>query len=97
MDDQKFYVGDRVVCIADAPDHNADVSGLTGTVMYIDHDFDPPRVYVFWDRKIRKGHDLGGRCENGYGWKVWANEIQLIDNGDFNPSSEEDFAALLFG
>ncbi len=71
-----FKPGDRVVCISDCASKNRFLTaGCTGTVIDV-ADIEPP-ISVVWDEDI-DGHTLGNRCKNGYGWRVYENEIALL-------------------
>lgn len=72
----KFSVGDRVVCTVNHPDgHKAIVIGTTGTVVGLE----TCRAKVRWDFSVPQGqsHSCGGRCENGYGWNVFFDDIEF--------------------
>lgn len=91
----KFQPGDRVICNAVVIDSKR-VLGKTGTIL--DTSSKPGTSYaVRWDEKLRAGHDCGGRCEDGYGWYVNENAIELLCTEDMPVSSEAAFNAILFG
>lgn len=86
-----FEIGDRVVAICDHPDHNEDVvHGCTGVVcdLYTDWD-DNLRVGVRWDHEIEDGHRCNGKCEDGYGWYVNPDQIELEGVSDIGCDETE--------
>lgn len=99
MEDQKFYIGDRVICIAEAPDGNARVHGAVGTIVDLYDRAGYGRYCVVWDT-IVGGHSHNGKCKWGYGWRVESDDIELyVDTPEepLTPASDESFASLIFG
>lgn len=71
----KFMIGDRVAAARHAPSGKTAIrENDCGTVCYFDGD---GMVSVWWDKDIH-GHDCGGRCEVGHGWKVWPKDLILL-------------------
>ena len=85
-----FHVGDRVLCVANAPDGNTSVYDLTGTVV----DVDGLDIGVCWDGPVG-GHDCGGRCKEGYGWYVRGADIEKLTDAVFDICPEENLTSLL--
>ena len=71
----KFSVGDRVICTEvieyDPLGYEFDTLYKTGTIVTIDKS----QYGVQFDDYI-EGHDLKGKCKNGYG--LWCFESQLL-------------------
>lgn len=76
-----FEIGDRVRSIVDKPSGNecleVDSTGtivyiLGGNILHVRWDLDEPNPSYF--------HTCDGKCERGYGWNVWVDEVQLIDD-----------------
>lgn len=61
VEPDEFKIGDRVVC-TDSVGFNARVKGSHGTVRMIEDGW----CHVEFDKNVG-GHDLGGRCKDGYG------------------------------
>lgn len=75
MPNRKFAVGDRVVAIAEHDD-NTSIIGVAGTILAIEG----YRTYaVEYDELISKGHDLRGKCKNGYGWFTDGECLELLN------------------
>lgn len=77
---EKFYVGGRVVLLADGNGYDGNpamVEGITGTVCSTGS-----RCGVRWDLEFQKGHTCNGKCENGFGWYVPYEylELETVDN-----------------
>lgn len=93
-----FNIGDCVVCIVDNPDDNSSITiGSTGVVLHCD----PPRdghesylVDVRWDYDVG-GHTCGGRCQQGFGWTVFATDIE--PEKEYTLPDMEDVDSLLNG
>ena len=86
----ELNIGDRVVSTVNHPDGNPDIIvGSTGTVCAIDD-----RVGVCWDEPIESGHncrcDGEGRCEHGYGWWVYEDQIEPEPDDDTTFEFDED-------
>lgn len=60
-----FATGDRVIGVREYDD-NRKIIGVAGTIIGIDID---GRYSVVFDEDIR-GHQLEGRCDEGFGWHV---------------------------
>ena len=69
-----FKIGDRVVAIQ-ASDGNEDVYGVSGTVACYSRD---GMIGVIFDDNVN-GHSLCGEAEYGYGWYVYAKDIELAE------------------
>ena len=102
--EHKFNIGDRVHARCDNPSNNKSIrTGDTGTVIVVypfrlDHDKD--EIGVRWDSEIIDGHSLGGRCDNGHGWYVFARSLELIpepEYEDFEPATDEELMRFLYG
>ena len=94
-----FEVGDRVECLVDHPDNNIDiVVGSLGTVCETREEMELS-IGVCWDNKIEDGHDCGGNCATGYGWRVHPSQIGLYQESNDDPFEfdEHSLQNLLFG
>lgn len=97
--DAVFEVCDRVECLVDHPDNNVDiVIGSLGTVCEIREGMDMS-IGVCWDTEIEGGHDCGGNCDMGYGWRVYPDQIGLYQDPNDDPFEfdEQSLQNLLFG
>lgn len=86
-----FNVGDRVMCVVDHPENNTHIyAGCTGTIVT-----EPRgnRCGVRWDKYIH-GHELDGRCENGYGWYI--DFCDIAPEADFEAATEDELKYFLF-
>lgn len=72
--DRKFKVGDRVRLVKDYVDAKA---GMVGTLAVIEEDC---LHGVRFDRPFKYGHTLWGKCEDGYGYWVFQDCLELISN-----------------
>lgn len=72
MLEPKFEVGSRVIA-TEEDDGNALIVGVVGTILACDDD---GRYSVEYDNAI-EGHDLGGKCEYGYGWHTESAHLEL--------------------
>lgn len=73
-----FNIGDRVESIRDL---NQNITrGMTGTVCRAGRRYS---VGVCWDEYV-VGHDCDGCCEMGHGWYVKCEDIELIQENDFD-------------
>lgn len=94
-----FAIGDRVECIVNHPDNNDYiVVGSIGTVCEICDD-DDDAIGVCWDDMGDSGHDCGGNCKSGHGWRVYPNQIILYQECDDTPYEfdEQLFNNLIYG
>lgn len=90
---EEFNIGDRVVSIVDHPDNNKTiVVGSIGTVCAIGSS-----LGVRWDEPVENGHELGGECEYGYGWWVYADQVEIEPDDEPFEFDEEEFNKFLFG
>ena len=91
-----FRQGDRVTAVMDIDDRI--YCGMTGTVC--SNIMDGPLIRIEWDT-LTCGHSCGGRCENGHGWNVRPNLIELYcpnsDEEEISGFSALDFESFLFG
>lgn len=66
----KFDIGDKVVIINDHPDGNPDlVCGVIGTITEVP-DMEGDWYSVDYDIEFEGGHDCGGVCRDGHGWRT---------------------------
>ena len=87
-----FSVGDRVLCVAEAPDGNESVHGLTGTVLATNG----LRLSVCWDAPVDHGHNCNrDECEWGHGWNVWSKEVAEYTEAVFELCPEEALVSIL--
>lgn len=91
----KFNVGDRVESIVDTPSGNPSLHiGSTGTVVKAIEQI----VCVRWDMQKPNNthfHSCFGACEDGYGWNVFANQIQLSGKSPDLDVSVDDLCDFL--
>lgn len=74
-----FGIGDRVRSIGDHPCDNSSITaGDTGIIVKICSS--APRCGVRWDAVVDSGHRCNGTCDDGHGWFVHEDEIELIDD-----------------
>ena len=92
-----YQIGDRVRYVGNSEEvlHCGD----EGTVVYVVKDSNPGffLLSVQWDRYIN-GHSCGGAAFKGYGWNVFAGDVELIcETPSDEPFefSESAFAELL--
>lgn len=76
-----FQIGDRVESIVDHPALNADI--VIGTQGVVCETSGSTVVGVRWDIMLRRGHSCDGRCDKGYGWRVFMNNIRLVPEQPF--------------
>lgn len=84
---RNFNIGDRVAAVYDAPQGRAEIfSGDCGTVCLLS---EGRMIGVRWDKNVG-GHNCSGNCERGHGWKVYPEEIVLIEEeeADFDIGDE---------
>lgn len=86
MNNDKFTIGDRVVCTYDHPDGNSNIIiGSTGTVCHINY-YRKGLVGVRWDKRLSIWNSCGGTCDDGHGWYVAAcrleYDVPAEDNSD---------------
>lgn len=88
----EFKIGDRVV-LSDSRYHNTTYSeneqlieGTKGTV--IETNWGPHTLGVQWDIYI-SGHDCGGKCKYGYGWRVNEKSIKFAPVTDWKQRLEK--------
>ena len=62
-----FNIGQRVICIA-LMQNRFEAVNKVGTVIDITHN--GRLIGVEFDEYIN-GHDCGGKCKNGYGWRFY--------------------------
>lgn len=86
-----FNIGDRVeFALKTCLTHSGKlVSGDTGTIAMADSG----SIGVIWDTFVG-GHNLGGLCEEGYGWFVSCNDIMPYSDNPFEPASESELERL---
>lgn len=70
----KFKIGDRVVMIKDSDEYCK--KGMVGIIIYVDT-CPVKNNYIRFDEKFEDGHTLWGKCEDGYGYCVSDDEIEL--------------------
>lgn len=89
----KFNIGDRVKADCNNPNMNSVIrAGDQGTVREIlDDGF---VIGVEWDNDVN-GHTCGEICEHGYGWRVFDNEISLVEEEEDFEVEEEIFLEIL--
>ena len=75
MPNTKFEVGDRVVAIAEHDD-NTSIIGVAGTVLAVES---YGTYAVEYDERISNGHDLNGKCKDGYGWFTDGECLELLN------------------
>lgn len=97
-DEQVFQVGDRVKCVNNTAWINKKIIGEYGTVVRV---LDIPNSKAFgvmFDNYIN-GHDLDGvgGCQDGYGYWVFAENIELVwrNECEINEYSDDELMALL--
>lgn len=81
-----FQIGDRVrIREGMVPDRLIKAGfhpNTTGTIMaFADSTFvvGRKRVGIKWDKYCKGMHDLGGRCETGFGWWLLDFKIELVE------------------
>lgn len=78
---EAFTIGDRVEAVRDHLSLNQNItSGMTGTVCRAGRQYS---VGVCWDEYV-EGHDCDGFCEMGHGWYVKCEDIELIQESNFD-------------
>ena len=103
-EESRFHEGDRVYAVSDIQtgEDKTIRTGDTGTVLIIcshnaNHEEDD--IGVRWDVEIG-GHTLGGRCDKGHGWYVYARSLKLIpepEHEDFEPATDDELMCFLYG
>lgn len=92
--ESKFRIGDRVQATKNAPEENGNIhKGDQGTICFIERN---KFIGVEWDKNVH-GHDCGGKCENGHGWKVWESDLCLIEEEAEFDIEENSFMRILEG
>jgi hypothetical protein len=76
MDQKDCIVGKRIICIKSY--NNTDTVGKYGIIIEQYNKWD--NVSIKFDKQIKKGHDLHGLCEHGYGWSIPAKYLLLYNN-----------------
>lgn len=92
-----YQIGDRVRYVGNSEEvlHCGD----EGTVVYVVEDSNP-RLFLLsvqWDRYIN-GHSCGGAASKGYGWNVFAKDVELLCESPVDELfefSEAAFAKML--
>ncbi len=92
-----FSVGDRVLCVAEAPSNNESVHGLTGTVVSRTEIKGRHGRWlgVCWDISIPHGHSCDGVCEDGHGYFVWEEDVTEEPSAVFDICPEDTLVSLL--
>lgn len=72
-----FQIGDRVISTTNAPDGNQHITiGAAGTICQT---YTRDGIVLFygvrWDDNVN-GHTCCGVCEDGYGWDMFAEQIE---------------------
>lgn len=92
----QFHVGDIVQAITDYPESNKSIlAGDIGTVCDTEQHPGLPPIGVFWENKVKSGHDCRGHCDCGYGWYVQEYEIELFEAGKDSVVDTDSFLAIL--
>ena len=85
--------GDRVYAVCDGPAGNESISmGDTGTIISVLE----AGYGVRWDHHVMCGNSLNGRCDRGYGWYVFKNEVGLVILDDAEPATDEELMRFLY-
>jgi len=88
--------GDRVYAVCDGPVGNKSISmGDTGTIVVVLE----AGYGVRWDHAVTSGNSLNGRCDMGYGWYVFKNEIGLViqdETDEAEPATDEELMCFLY-
>ena len=72
-----FRLGDRVYCLGKTCDAGVDVKGQVGTVCDLGAQ-NYPHIGVRWDEYENWKHTCDHNCEDGHGWYVHAEDLELI-------------------
>lgn len=89
-----YQIGDRVRCVGISDDSKR-VLGLEGTVRAKDPYWNEDRIGVEWDQ-LQTGNDLNGQAQQGHGWWVNTDCIELIeDDLDEEPVDYDAFMETL--
>lgn len=85
-------IGEMIVLTVEHPDGNADLyMGDVGTVCNT-YEGTQYAIGVDFGRKISRGHDCGGSCEYGHGWKLRRGEFSFASpefQNDIDPLDED--------
>ena len=85
-----FKVGDSVRCVVERPENNKYISvGSTGTIVLLCMDY----IGVEWDDYVY-GHSCNKEAEEGHGWNVSSDEIELYEDGQYE-FNEDEFKQLI--
>lgn len=92
-EESMFCTGDRVYAACNGPTGNDSISmGDTGTIVSVLE----AGYGVRWDHPVMCGHDLNGRCDMGYGWYVFKNEVELVILDDAEPATDDELMHFLY-
>lgn len=95
MATKEFQVGDRVVCVRS---FNPIRRGMTGTIcQHKNQSLTGKSWGIAWDEYI-EGHSCGGRCRDGYGYRLQEEYIEHDSERDEEDCVINiDLNSLLFG
>lgn len=92
----EFHVGDLVECAKPGGIDRRITTGMRGTVCNISG-YSPDFIGVAWDKYI-DGHSCRGKCEEGYGWNVYARDIRLVEPEETEfPVDDSELSEFLSG
>jgi len=79
----EYVIGDRVCAVHDIDHIEAGDTGTVTSLLY--------GLGVAWDKYNHDAHNLEGACENGHGWWVGEEDVELIENNsDYDMISATD-------
>lgn len=91
----RFRIGDRVVAKTDHSSNNIHIcAGDFGTVCDIRELCGAEQVGVEWDKRLPDGHSCGHKCKDKHGWRVWWDEINIVED-DTCDIAEHAFMEIL--
>ena len=84
MKTSEYEIGDRVIVVGNSCVMHGVMPGMVGTVMHIESPlFTTHTIGVRLDKAFgRRGYNLNGRCEAGYGIYMRPSSIELYEEDD---------------